>query len=183
MRFPLFLVQPREEEEKAMKHQHIQEQFRCGAIEASFENSRWVSAFFQVVFTLIGMYFFWLMIHEQQLVEKIDNIAVLFFCLWRIHRQRDTVCYITEKGLVVRRQFMSLHEFLEEQVHADKHLVFLAYKDIFYIADSWQEIELGHAEEGGIAVLPVHLQFLSKKNKQQIMDRLKKEQEKQDTAI
>ena len=46
------------------------------------------------------------------------------------------------------------------------------------IADNWQEIELGKAVEGGIAVLPVRLQFLSKKNKQRIIDRIKEEQEK-----
>lgn len=163
-----------------MTNQEIQERFRCGAVEASFENSRVVSMFFQIIFTLVGMYFFWFMLNERTLAEKLDNIVILFFCLWRIHRQRDIVCYITEKGLIVRRQFMSLQDFYHEQIHEDKNLVFLPYKEIFYIADSWQEIELGHAEEGGIAVLPVHLQYLSKKHKQQIMERLEKEQDKPD---
>ena len=74
---------------------------------------------------------------------------------------------------------MSLRDYYNEQVHEERNLVYLPYKTIFLIADTWQKIELGKAEEGGIAVLPVRLQFLSKKNKQQIMDRIKEGQEKE----
>lgn len=160
-----------------MTKDELQKRFRCGAIEGAFENSRWLTGFMRVLFTLVGMYFFWLMLGERTLVERLDNIAVLFFCLWRIHRQRDIMCYITAKGLIVRRQCLSPWDYYNEEVHDEKNLVFLPYKDIFYIADSWQEIELGQAEEGGIAVLPVRLQFLSKKHKQQIMDKVKEVQE------
>ncbi|MCI5658096.1 MAG: hypothetical protein MR307_05630, partial [Megasphaera elsdenii] len=59
-------------------------------------------------------------------------------------------------------------------------LLFLPYKDIFVISDNWQEIQLGEAEEGGLAVLPVHLQFLSKRNKQRIIDRIKQAHETDD---
>ena len=152
----------------------------CGDIEAEFENSRWFSAFMQIIFTLVGMYFFWLMLSETTLAAKLDNIAVLFFCLWRIHRQRDVICFLTAKGLIVRRQFMSLKEFYDEQFHEERSFIFLPYGDIFLISDNWQEIELGKAEEGGIAVLPVHLQFLSKKNKQRIIDKIKEWQEEKE---
>ena len=140
----------------------------CGVIEEEFENSKWFSVFMQLVFTLVGMYFFWLMLGEATLAARLDNIAVLLFCLWRIHRQRDVVCFVTDKGLIVRRQFMSLREFCDEQIHEERSFVFLP------------EIELGKAEEGGIAVLPVHMQFLSKKNKQRIIDRIKEWQETHD---
>ncbi|WP_301859430.1 hypothetical protein [uncultured Megasphaera sp.] len=152
----------------------------CGDIEAGYENSKWFSVPMQLLFTLAGMYFFWGMLSETTLAAKLDNIAVLLFCLWRIHRQRDVICYVTKKGLAVRRQFMSFQDFYDEQFHEEKSFIFLPYKDIFLISDSWQEIELGKAEEGGIAVLPVHLQFLSKQNKQRIIDRLKKAQEEPD---
>ena len=59
-------------------------------------------------------------------------------------------------------------------------LLFLPIKDIFVIGDSWQEIQLGEAEEGGLDVLPVHLQFLSKRNKQRIIDRIKQAHERDD---
>ena len=75
---------------------------------------------------------------------------------------------------------MSLREFCDEQIHEERSFVFLPYKDIFLISDNWQEIELGKAEEGGIAVLPVHMQFLSRKNKQRIIDRIKEWQETHD---
>ena len=71
----------------------------------------------QLLFTGVGIYFFWLMLAETTLAAKLDNIAVLIFCLWRIDRQRDVICYVTAKGLVVRRQFMSLEEFFDEQLH------------------------------------------------------------------
>ena len=61
-----------------------------------------------------------------------------------------------------------------------RSLIFLPYKDIFVISDNWQEIQLGEAEEGGLAVLPVHLQFLSKRNKQRIIDRIKQAHETDD---
>ena len=39
----------------------------CGVIEEEFENSKWFSVFMQLVFTLVGMYFFWLMLGEATL--------------------------------------------------------------------------------------------------------------------
>lgn len=160
-----------------MTNDELQKRFRCGQIEEAFENSRWLTVPLRILFTVVGMYFLWLMLGERTLVERLDNIAVLFFCLWRIHRQRDIMCYITAKGLIVRRQCLSPWDYYNEEVHDEKNLVFLPYKDIFYIADSWLEIELGQAEEGGIAVLPVRLQFLSKRHKQRIMDKVKEFQE------
>lgn len=151
-----------------------------GTVEEEFENSKWFSVCMQLIFTGVGMYFFWLMLGEATLSARLDNIAVLLFCLWRIHRQRDVICFVTDKGLIVRRQFMSFKEFYDEQFHEERTFVFLPYKDIFLIADNWQEIELGKAEEGGIAVLPVHLQFLSKRNKQRILDRIRTWQEEND---
>lgn len=164
-----------------MTHDELQQRFRCGSIEASYENSKLFSVFMQLIFTAVGMYFLWLMLNEGTFVERLDNIAVLVFCLWRIHRQRDIICYVAEKGLIVRRQFMSFQEFYNEQVHEEKNLVFLPYKEIFSISDNWQQIELGQATEGGLAVLSVHLQFLSKKNKQHIIDRIKSEHENNDS--
>ena len=90
------------------------------------------------------------------------------------------MCYVAEKGILVRRQFRSLHEFYDDLFHTDRSLVFLPYKDIFVIGDTWQEIQLGQAEEGGLVVLPVRLQFLSKKSKQQIIDTIKDMQDKDD---
>lgn len=160
-----------------MKRDEVQRHFRCGTIEEAYENSKLFSVFMQLLFTGVAMYFFWLMLSEATLVERLDNIAVLLFCFWRIHRQRDIICYVTEKGLIVRRQYMSLQEFYNEQIHEEKSLIFLPYKNIFSISDNWKEIQLGQATEGGIAVLPVHLQFLSKKHKQHIIDRIKQEQD------
>lgn len=163
-----------------MKNEDLEKRFRCGPVEAAYENSKWFSVFMKVLFLLVAIYFFWLMMGERHLVEHLDNWAVLAFCLWRIHRQDDVMCYVTRKGLVVRRQFRSLREFYDDQFHEERSLVFLPYKDIFVIGDSWQEIQLGEAEEGGLAVLPVHLQFLSKRNKQRIIDRIKQAHERDD---
>ena len=161
-----------------MKHDELMRRFNCGPIEKEYENCTFFRVVMSVVFTLIGVYFFWTMLPETTLAAKLDNMAVLIFCLWRIHRQRDIMCYITEKGIIVRRQFMSLKDFSDEQFHDDKMLVFLPYNQIFVISDDWREIQLGEPTEGGIAVLQVHLQFLKKKAKQEIIDRIKEEQEK-----
>ncbi len=154
----------------------------CGGVEAAFENSKWFSVFMQLVFTGVSLYFLWLMMGEETLAARLDNIAVFCFCIWRIHRQRDIICFVTAKGLIVRRQFMSLREFYDEQFHEERSFVFIPYKDIFLISDNWQEIELGQAEEGGIAVLPVHLQFLSKKSKQRIIDKVREWRKENDEA-
>ena len=163
-----------------MKNEDLEKRFRCGPVEAAYENSKWFSVFMKVLFLLVAIYFFWLMMGEQHLVEHLDNWAVLAFCLWRIHSQDDVMCYVTLNVLVVRRQIRTLREIYDSQFHEDRSLVFLPYKDIFVIGDSWQEIQLGEAEEGGLAVLPVHLQFLSKRNKQRIIDRIKQAHERDD---
>jgi hypothetical protein len=154
------------------------QRFSCGKIEEKYENSRVFSMFMQLIFTLVGAYFLWDMLPEPTFFSKLDNMGVLIFCLWRIHRQRDIMCYVTEKGIIVRKQFMSLREFIDEQIHEEKSLVFIPYEDIFSISDDWREIQLGMPAEGGIAVLSIHLQFLSAKHKQIIIQRIKKEQEK-----
>lgn len=166
-----------------MEKKDLEKQFRCGPITAAYENSKWFSGFMKILFLLVAIYFFWLMMGETRLVEHLDNWAVLAFCLWRIHRQSDVMCYVAEKGIIVRRQFRSLHEFYDDQFHTDRSLVFLPYKDIFVIGDTWQEIQLGQAEEGGFVVLPVRLQFLSKKSKQQIIDTIKDMQDKDDDEV
>ena len=163
-----------------MEHKDLEKQFHCGPIKAAYENSKWFSGFMRVLFLLVAIYFFWLMMGEAHLVEHLDNWAVLAFCLWRMHRQSDIMCYVAEKGILVRRQFRSLHEFYDDLFHTDRSLVFLPYKDIFVIGDTWHEIQLGLAEEGGLVVLPVRLQFLSKKSKQQIIDTIKDMQDKDD---
>ena len=163
-----------------MEHKDLEKQFHCGPIKAAYENSKWFSGFMRVLFLLVAIYFFWLMMGEAHLVEHLDNWAVLAFCLWRMHRQSDIMCYVAEKGILVRRQFRSLHEFYDDLFHTDRSLVFLPYKDIFVIGDTWKEIQLGQAEEGGLVVLPVRLQFLSKKSKQQIIDTIKDMQDKDD---
>lgn len=150
----------------------------CGRIEGEYENAKAFSVCVQVVFMLIGMYFFWRMLYEATLLERLDNIVVLFFCLWRMYRQNDTMCYMGTNGIVVRRQCLSAVDYYNEQFHEEKNLVYLPYKSIYLIADNWQEIEIGKPVDGGIAVLPVHLQFLSKKNKQKIIDTIKEKQEK-----
>lgn len=161
-----------------MQKEELVSRFRCGAIEKEYENCTLFRVVMSIVFTLVGMYFFWTMLSDTTLTARLDNIAVLLFCLWRIHRQRDIMCYVTEKGLIVRRQFMSLKEFSDEQFHDDRMLVFIPYAEIFVISDDWREIQLGSPTEGGIAVLPVHMQFLSKQNKLKIIDKIKEKQEK-----
>lgn len=163
-----------------MKQAELEKRFRCGKIEASYENSRWYSFFMRGLFLLVAIYFFWLMMSETHLIEHLDNWAVLAFCFWRILRQGDVMCLTAEKGLIVRRQYQSPREFFEDLLHEDKHLVFLPYKSIYVISDDWREIQLGRAEEGGLVVLPVRLQFLSPKNKQKIIDRVKKAAEEED---
>ena len=160
-----------------MKTEELIKRFSCGPILHEYENAKSFIIIMQLVFTGVGAYFLLVMMTEAMLAEKLDNIAVLMFCLWRIHRQRDILCYTTEKGIIVRRQFMSLREFFEEQIHPDRAYVFVPYKHIFLVSDNWQSIELGAAEEGGIAVLPVHLQFLSRKAKQELLDRIKEGQD------
>ena len=116
-----------------MEKKDLEKQFRCGPITAAYENSKWFSGFMKILFLLVAIYFFWLMMGETRLVEHLDNWAVLAFCLWRIHRQGDVMCYVAEKGIIVRRQFRSLHEFYDDQFHTDRSLVFLPYKDLSLI--------------------------------------------------
>ena len=84
-----------------MEHKDLEKQFHCGPIKAAYENSKWFSGFMRVLFLLVAIYFFWLMMGEAHLVEHLDNWAVLAFCLWRMHRQSDIMCYVAEKGILV----------------------------------------------------------------------------------
>ena len=163
-----------------MTRAELEQKFRCGPIEKSYENATAYILFVQAVFFVVAIYFIWLMLREPLWVQRIDNIAVMAFCLWRIHRQHDVMCYVAKKGIIVRRQYTSFADFRAEQKDHSHNMVFLSYDVIFSIADNWREIELGQATEGGLAVLPVRLQFLSKKHKQDIIDRIKEEQEKED---
>lgn len=160
-----------------MTKQDVPQRFPSGEVEVVYSNSKFVSVAMQIMFILLGGYFFWVMLHEHSLWAKADNVLILAFCLWRIDRQGDPLCYVCKKGIVVQRQFMSIPEFFESLIHRDRYFVFLPYKDIFEVSNDWREIQLGKAEDGGIAVLPVRLQFLSPKHKQALLDRIKEHRE------
>ena len=82
-----------------MKAEELQRRFSCGAVEKTYENGRLVVFVLQAVFAVVGIYFFCLFMRETSAGHKIYLLAGLFFCLLRIYRQRDIVCYVTEKGL------------------------------------------------------------------------------------
>ena len=161
-----------------MTQEDLTKRFSCGAIEKEYEKARALSFMFQLAFTAVGIYFFWLMLPERTIAAKLDNIAVLCFCLWQIHRQRDILCYTTAKGLIVRRQCTSARDLLSGQLHPEKQLLFVPYRDIFEIADTWRDFRLGQPIEGGLVILPVQLQFLSGKDKREILDRIRDGAEK-----
>ena len=50
-----------------MKNEDLEKRFRCGPVEAAYENSKWFSVFMKVLFLMVAIYFFWLMMGEQHL--------------------------------------------------------------------------------------------------------------------
>ena len=102
---------------------------------------------------------------ETQAAIRIYPFLGLVFCLVRMYRQGDTVCYVTEKGLVVRSHYRTFYEFMSEILFGTEHLVFIPYKIIFDIPSNWVTFELGSTEIGGLVVQPVRLRYLSEKNK------------------
>lgn len=95
-----------------MTTKDVPQRFPSGTVEVVYSNSKVVSVAMQIMFILLGGYFFWVMLHETSLLAKADNVIILAFCLWRIDRQGDPVCYVCKKGIVVQRQFVSIPEFL-----------------------------------------------------------------------
>ena len=114
---------------------------------------------------------------ETQAAIRIYPLLGLVFCLVRMYRQGDTVCYVTEKGLVVRSHYRTFYEFMSEILFGTEHLVFIPYKIIFDIPSNWVTFELGSAEIGGLVVQPVRLRYLSAKNKKEILARIRAAQE------
>ena len=163
-----------------MKAEELQRRFSCGAVEKTYENGRLVVFVLQAVFAVVGIYFFCLFMRETSAGHKIYLLAGLFFCLLRIYRQRDIVCYVTEKGLVVRKQCHSLYEFFSEQIKGTEYLVFIPYEIIFSVSPEWADFELGQPEIGGIVIQAVRLRFLSKEAKQNILERIRREQEREE---
>ena len=51
-----------------MKQADLEKHFRCGPVEAAYENSKWFSGFMKVLFLLVAIYFFWIMSGEAHLV-------------------------------------------------------------------------------------------------------------------
>ncbi|WP_311517321.1 hypothetical protein [uncultured Megasphaera sp.] len=150
-----------------------EDRFPCGNVEAELRNGVAFCRYMRVIFLGGGIYFFWLVLHEPFWGAKAENMALVIFCLWRIYRQQDILCVIAAEGLIVRRQFATLREFWEEQVRPEKRFIFLPYEHIFYISPHWREIQMGEPVEGGIVIVPVHLQFLHKADKRRIVERIR----------
>lgn len=163
-----------------MKEEELQQKFSCGTIETTYENGRIAVLSGQGSFALAGIYFFNLFMNAPDIYMKLYPLLGLVFCLYRIYRQHDVVCYVAEKGLVVRRNCHTIQELLAEQVRGTEHLVFIPYELIFSVSKTWADFELGQAEIGGIVVQPVRLRYLSKEAKQSIFERIQKGQEKDD---
>ena len=160
-----------------MKAKELQQRFACGKVEKMYENSRKISFLLRAVFALAGMYCFHSFMVETQAAFRIYPLLGLVFCLVRMYRQGDTVCYVTEKGLVVRSHYRTFYEFMSEIFFGTEHLVFIPYKTIFDIPSNWVTFELGSAEIGGLVVQPVRLRYLSAKNKKEILARIRAAQE------
>ena len=97
-----------------MKAKELQQRFDCGKVEKMYENSRKISFLLRAVFALAGMYCFHSFMVETQAAFRIYPFLGLVFCLVRMYRQGDTVCYVTEKGLVVRSHYRTFYEFMSE---------------------------------------------------------------------
>lgn len=72
-----------------MTTKDVPQRFPSGTVEVVYSNSKVVSVAMQIMFILLGGYFFWVMLHESSLLAKADNVIILAFCLWRIDRQGD----------------------------------------------------------------------------------------------
>lgn len=58
--------------------------------------------------------------------------------------------------------------------------MFIPYKIIFSVSPEWADFELGQPEIGGIVIQAVRLRFLSKEAKQNILERIRHEQEREE---
>ena len=152
-----------------IEQDEVTKRFPCGDIIKGYENAKAFIIPVQIVYACIAGYFFWGMLEDYTFIGKLDNLAVIMFCLWRIHKQCDMLCYATEHGLIVRRRNVSWRDFIYGQWNSDHLYTYIPYAGILMFSESWHEIQSGSVEAGGIAIIPTRLKFLSIKDKQEIL--------------
>ncbi len=163
-----------------MKADENTSQFECGEVLKAYEAAPALVYGGLVFFALIGGYLFWDMLQDQSMIGKLDNALLLLFCLWRMHRCRDVLCYVTERGLVVRRKAESFADYWKMQRNEAAAYVFIEYEYIVAFRSTWREIEVGMPTEGGISLLSAELAFLTKKAKAEILKTVREQKEKKE---
>lgn len=160
-----------------MKREEIEELFPCGAIQEKLHNSSVMIWGFQLVYAAIAA---WGLYRGVLLYRELGHsfnmwmlllMVVSAYALLRMYQQDDVEVYIATEGIILKRTPILVKERIERFFAPDLYLTFVNYQGIMGFGEDWKTLYV-QTETGGIYVVPISLQFLSRQDKMKVLEAL-----------
>lgn len=156
-----------------MEPTEVEQNFPCGKVEQSFGNYPIFVILVRLAYSFVAALALWHSLGHAMLAQRVVDSFIVLFALWRIYHQSDKVIFLAEKGIVIKRRPTSLQERIEIIVTPEKYFVYANYENILGFTENWEEMHVGSGADVGIYVVLLDLQFVSYKDKMQILTKIK----------
>lgn len=150
-----------------MTKKEAMERFSSGNVQQSIEIHRWV----QWIGRILGVLGCVLLVRymPSEWAARLWYYLLLLCILWWLHGLGESIAFICEKGLVLKRRPLSFREYFHSLFNGDEYYVFVDYEHIIGFTEAWRELQAMN-QHGGIYVIPLDIQLVSYKDKMVMMD-------------
>lgn len=152
-----------------MDMDEVSHRYPCGEVETSFSDYIVVSWVMWLIFGGLATWSLWNAQRGGTWSHITMDYIIIFFCIWRMSRQRRPLAYVAAKGLVIRRRPANVWERIDMLWHGDDYYTFIPYERIIGFTSNWEEIHMV-TEQGGILIVVVDLQFMKYSDKMKLLE-------------
>ena len=154
-----------------MNRNQVESDFGCGSVLREFSNYGLLTSFVRFLYVSFGAWAAYHSFHEGPYFgARIVDYILIIFTLWRFYRQGDSLLYLCQKGIVMRRRPRGVAEQMTAYWDDSDFYYFATYDQIIGFSDSWEFAHVSVLTEGGVLMVPVDLQYLRRKDKKYIED-------------
>ena len=145
--------------------------FDAGKAERSFGEYAPVVRLAELFYFFVAIGMLWDARLHEEAVRHVWEYAVVLFCFWKLYRAEQPSVFVCENGLVIKRRPADMYERFHKVFYPDDYYVFAPYESIMGFTERWEELHVV-TPDGGILIVPVDLQFVSYRDKLQLLDEI-----------
>lgn len=157
-----------------MERKQVEERFVCGKVLHEFSDNKILITTIRAIYTLLGIWILHNVWHSDDSIAKVIGYIALSFALWRIYSQGESLIFLCEGSIVVKRRPQDLEERVKTLFNDSALYIQIEYDKVVGFNQEWNLLFLGEVRVGGVYAIPVGLQYLNLKDKEFIIDFINK---------